>query len=236
MNKVNIEDVKNKLYLKLKDSGWGDKLKTFILSQDFDDILNKLVKEVEIGKRFTPPIKQMFSAFDKCNYSDLKVVIVGQDPYPYLGVADGMAFSCSNENKPQASLRYILKAVNKTVYPNEEYHNNPDLSHWAEQGILLLNTSLTTEIGKIGKHYDIWQPFIAFLIDMLNAFNPGLVYVFMGKKAAELIDDVSNNNHKLVCTHPASAAYKALEEWDCNDIFNKTSKLVKDHYNYDIKW
>lgn len=79
MNKVNIEDVKNKLYLKLKDSGWGDKLKTFILSQDFDDILNKLVKEVEHGKRFTPPIKQMFSAFDKCNYSDLKVVIVGQD-------------------------------------------------------------------------------------------------------------------------------------------------------------
>lgn len=236
MNKVNIEDVKNKLYLKLKDSGWGDKLKTFILSQDFDDILNKLVKEVENGKRFTPPIKQMFSAFDKCNYSDLKVVIVGQDPYPYLGVADGMAFSCSNENKPQASLRYMLKAVHKTVYLGEEYDHNPDLSHWAEQGILLLNTSLTTEIGKIGKHYDIWQPFIAFLIDILNAFNPGLVYIFMGKKAAELIDDVSNNNHKLVCTHPAFAAYKSLEEWDCNDIFNKTSKLVKDHYNYDIKW
>jgi uracil-DNA glycosylase len=236
MNKVNIEDVKNKLYLKLKDSGWGDKLKTFILSQDFDDILNKLVKEVENGKRFTPPIKQMFSAFDKCNYSDLKVVIVGQDPYPYLGVADGMAFSCSNENKPQASLRYMLKAVHKTVYLGEEYHSNPDLSHWAEQGILLLNTSLTTEIGKIGKHYDIWQPFIAFLIDILNSFNPGLVYIFMGKKATELIDDVSNNNHKLVCTHPAFAAYKSLEEWDCNDIFNKTSKLVKNHYNYDIKW
>jgi uracil-DNA glycosylase len=236
MSQVNIEDVKNKLYLKLKNSGWGDKLKTFILSQDFDDILNKLVKEVENGKRFTPPIKQMFSAFDKCNYSDLKVVIVGQDPYPYLGVADGMAFSCSNENKPQASLRYMLQAVHKTVYFGEEYHSNPDLSRWAEQGILLLNTSLTTEIGKIGKHYDIWQPFIAFLIDILNAFNPGLVYIFMGKKAAELIDDVSNNNHKLVCTHPAFAAYKSLEEWDCNDIFNKTSKLVKDHYKFDIKW
>lgn len=236
MSQINIEEVKNKLYLKLKDSGWGDKLKTFILSQDFDNILIKLVKEVENGKRFTPPIKQMFSAFEKCKYADLKVVIVGQDPYPYLGVADGMAFSCSNENKPQASLRYILKAVNKTVYPNETYDYNPDLTRWAEQGILLLNTSLTTEIGKIGKHYEIWKPFIAFLIDMLNAYNPGLVYIFMGKKAAELMDDVSNNNHKLFCSHPASAAYINLEEWDCNDVFNKTSKLIKDHYKYDIKW
>jgi len=236
MNTIDIEDIKNKLYIKLKDSGWGDKLKTFILSQDFDKILSQLVKQVEQNKRFTPPLKQLFSAFENCNYSDLKVVIVGQDPYPYLGIADGMAFSCSNEMRLQASLKYILKAVHKTVYKGQEYDYCPDLTHWANQGILLLNTSLTTEIGKIGKHYDIWQPFIAFLIDMLNSYNPGLVYVFMGKKAAELADDVSSNNHKLECTHPAFAAYKSLEEWDCNDVFNKTSKLVKDHYNFDIKW
>jgi uracil-DNA glycosylase len=233
---VNIEDVKNKLYIKLKDSGWGDRLKTFIQSSDFDQILAYLLGQVNQGKRFTPPLKQVFSAFEKCKYSDLKVVIVGQDPYPYEKIADGMAFSCSNDGKIQASLRYINKAIQHTVYNDLPLDYKSDLTPWAEQGILLLNASLTTEINKIGKHYHIWTPFITFLLDMLNAYNPGLVYVFMGKKAQEWMDQVSDNNHKLICSHPASAAYINQEMWDCNDVFNKTSKLVKDHYAYDIIW
>lgn len=233
---VNIEDVKNKLYIKLKDSGWGDRLKTFIQSSDFDQILAYLLGQVNQGKRFTPPLKQVFSAFEKCKYSDLKVIIVGQDPYPYEKIADGMAFSCSNDGKIQASLRYINKAIQHTVYNDLPLDYKSDLTPWAEQGILLLNASLTTEINKIGKHYHIWTPFITFLLDMLNAYNPGLVYVFMGKKAQEWMDQVSDNNHKLICSHPASAAYINQEMWDCNDVFNKTSKLVKDHYAYDIIW
>ncbi len=233
---VNIEDVKNKLYDKLKESGWGDKLKTFIQSSDFDKILVYLLDQVNQGKRFTPPLKQVFSAFEKCKYSDLKVIIIGQDPYPYEKVADGMAFSCSNDGKIQASLRYINKAIQHTVYNDLPLDYKSDLTPWAEQGILLLNSSLTTEIGKIGKHYDVWSPFITFLLDMLNAYNPGLVYVFMGKQAQEWIDQVSDNNHKLICSHPASAAYNNLEMWNCNDVFNKVSKLVKDHHAYEIKW
>lgn len=233
---VNIEDVKCKLYLKLKDSGWGDRLKTFIHSSDFDKIIIQLLGQVQQGKRFTPPLKQVFSAFEKCKYSDLKVVMIAQDPYPYEMIADGMAFSCSNDNKIQASLRYINKAIQHTVYNDYPLDYKSDLTPWAEQGILLLNNSLTTEIGKIGKHYHIWAPFITFLIDMLNSYNPGLIYVFMGKKAQELMDEVSDNNHKLICSHPASAGYNKEEMWNCNDVFNKTNKLVKDHYNFDIKW
>ncbi len=233
---VNIEDVKNKLYLKLKESGWGDKLKTFIQSSDFEKILSYLLNEVNQGRRFTPPLKQVFTAFEKCKYSDLKVVIVGQDPYPYEKVADGMAFSCSNDHKIQASLRYINKAIQHTVYNDVPLDYKSDLTPWAEQGILLLNSSLTTEIGKIGKHYHIWNPFITFLIDMLNAYNPGLIYVFMGKQAQEWMDQVSDNNHKLICSHPASAAYNNQEMWNCNDVFNNVSKLVKDHYGQEIIW
>jgi len=233
---VNIEDVKNKLYLKLKESGWGDKLKTFIHSSDFDKIITYLVSQVTEGKRFTPPLKQVFTAFEKCKYSDLKVVMIGQDPYPYERVADGMAFSCSNDGKIQASLRYMNKAIQHTVYNDIPLDYKSDLTPWAEQGILLLNSSLTTEMNKIGKHYHIWNPFITFLIDMLNAYNLGLIYVFMGKQAQEWMDQVSDNNHKLVCSHPASAAYNKEEMWNCNDVFNKTSKLVKDHYGQEIIW
>lgn len=78
-NEINIEDLQSKLYQKLKPSGWGDKLKTFIGSDDFVSIIKALVKDVEEGKRFTPTLKQVFRAFEECPYADLKVVMLGQD-------------------------------------------------------------------------------------------------------------------------------------------------------------
>ncbi len=76
---------------KLKPSGWDDKLKSFILSEDFSKILQKLESESLEGRRFVPQIKYLLAAFEKCAYGKLKVVIIGQDPYPYLNVPDGMA-------------------------------------------------------------------------------------------------------------------------------------------------
>ncbi len=76
---VNLEDVKIKLYNKLKPSGWGDKLKTFLMSSDFDKILVSLMTETQQGKRFTPPLKQVFRAFEECPYNKLSIVMIGQD-------------------------------------------------------------------------------------------------------------------------------------------------------------
>jgi uracil DNA glycosylase len=79
LSTVNLEEVKTKLYEKLKPSGWGDKLKTFILSDDFDKILQYLLNESKSGKHFTPVLKQVFRAFEECPYNELKVVMIGQD-------------------------------------------------------------------------------------------------------------------------------------------------------------
>jgi uracil-DNA glycosylase len=76
---VNLEEVRAKLYERLKESGWGDKLKTFFLSNDFKNILDTLLKERNESKRFTPPLKQVFRAFECCPLKDLKVVMIGQD-------------------------------------------------------------------------------------------------------------------------------------------------------------
>ncbi len=76
---IDLEEIKLKLADKLRDSGWTAKLRGFLLSSDFDKILQYLYDQRELGKRFTPPLKTMFSAFEKCNYKDLKVVIIGQD-------------------------------------------------------------------------------------------------------------------------------------------------------------
>ena len=232
---VDLEDVKQKLYERLKPSGWGDKLKTFIMSEDFDKILKQLLSEVQNGERFTPVLKQVFRAFEECPYDQLKVVMVGQDPYPYIHVADGIAFSCSNTGLVQPSLKFMFKELENTVYP-DGYEWNPDLTRWANQGILMLNTALTTSIGKIGSHYKLWDPFIAFVFDILGYQNPGLIYVFMGKKAQEWMDTLPDNNFKLTTTHPASAAHTQQESWNSGDMFNKVSELTQKYYKYNIIW
>lgn len=232
---VDLEEIKQKLYEKLKPSGWADKLKTFILSSDFDKILKALLKDAQEGRRFTPQIKQVFRAFEECPYNELKVIIMGQDPYPQLGVADGIAFSCSNTKIIEASLRYMFKEIEDTVY-TDGYSWDPDLRRWSKQGVLMLNSALTTRVGKVGQHYNIWQPFIAFVMDQLMCYNPGLIYAFMGKKAQEWSESVSDNNYKLFCSHPASAAHNALERWDSGDIFNKISDISYKQFKQKIIW
>lgn len=229
---VNLEEVKLKLIEKLRPSGWADKLRSFIQSSDFDKILIKLYEMREEGKRFTPPLKHVFSAFEKCPVKGLRVVIIGQDPYPYLDVADGMAFSCSITKKPQPSLKFIFESIDKTK------DHDPDLTRWAEQGVLLLNTALTCEIGKVGSHAAIWKDFISYLIDMLNFTDSGLVFILLGAKAQELESIIGDNHYILKASHPASAAHNGTYIWDCKNVWNETNRLLEGNYGkqYLINW
>jgi uracil-DNA glycosylase len=221
--KIDIEEIKQKLFDKLEISGWDKLFKSFIFSSEFDDILTKLWSLSQEDKRFTPPLKQVFRAFEECPYDKLQIVIIGQDPYPQLGVADGIAFSCSNTDKLQPSLKYILDEVNRTLYAGNSISTDLDLKRWANQGVLMLNTALTVEVGKIGSHYDIWKPFTAYLLDGLNNYKSDLVYLYMGKKAEEWSDITSDNNIKFFLKHPASAAYNG-SKWDSNNVFMEIQK------------
>jgi uracil-DNA glycosylase len=232
---MEIESIKQKMFDKLEPNGWGRIFKSFIFSSEFDDILNKLYTLSQEDKRFTPPLKQVFRAFEECPYDKLQVVIIGQDPYPQLGVADGISFSCSNTNKLQPSLKFILQEVDRTVYNGHLVSDELDLARWSNQGILMLNTALTVEVGKIGSHYNIWKPFTAYLLDWLNNYNPGLIYVYMGKKAEEWSDLTTNTQYKFFVKHPASAAYNG-SKWDSDDIFNKISSIVTNTTGNIITW
>jgi uracil-DNA glycosylase len=239
--KLSTEEYAKKLYDMLKPSGWHDILKGFLLSEDFVTIIATLEKCVADGERFTPPLKQVFSAFMECPYDKTKVIVLGQDPYCQIHVADGIAFSCGNTKKAEASLRYIFGAVNDTVYEGKKDATkfDPDLRRWANQGVLMLNTALTTEINKIGKHFDIWQPFIAYLVDMLNTSHNDYVWIFMGRKAQEyedLVDNVLNNTVLLECSHPASAAYAKESKWNCSNIFNATNQHLVEQKKVPIIW
>ena len=232
---IDIEEIKKKLYKNLEPSGWHRVLRMFIFSSDFDNILLQLIRQTRDGKRFTPKVKQLFRAFEECPYTDLKVVVLGQDPYPQLGVADGISFSCGNTEEEEPALQYMLNAVNDTVYQKRE-STDVDLKRWSNQGVLMLHSALTTVIGKTGQHYMLWRPFLAYLFDFLTWNNSGLVYIYMGKKAEEWKPAVNDNNYKFACTHPASAAYSDLESWDCKDVFNETNKILESNYGTKITW
>ena len=230
---LEIDSLKQKIFEKLQPSGWGTVFKSYIFSSDFEELLARLYRMSTSGERFTPGLKDVFRAFEECPYDELKLVVVGQDPYPTLGVADGIAFSCSKSEKEQPSLRYILNEVQK-IYP---FYDRPlDLKRWSNQGVLMLNTSLTTEVGKIGTHYHIWEGFVGFLFDHLNHNKKELTYLYLGKKAQEWADYVGDNNHKVFASHPASAAYNKQKEWNSDGAFLKAQQLVAETTGYTIHW
>jgi len=233
----NLNEIKSKFIEYLDGSEWP--LNSFILSDDFTQIINKLYKLKQEGKRFTPPLKNVFKAFETSKYTDTKVVILGQDPYNQFGVANGVAFCCENISKPQMSLKYILKSIYETVYPELEIPKvlNPSLGHLPKQGVLLLNTALTCEIGKSASHYEIWESFINYAVDTLNHKKDKLVFILLGKRAQEYEDMIDEEKHFIIkASHPASAAYGNNEQWDCNECFNKCNEYLITNNLKPIKW
>ena len=228
---INIEDIKNKLYNKLKPSGWGRILKSIIFSSDFDNIIKELGDQVNKGKRFTPTFKNMFRAFEECPYDKLDVMIIGQDPYPQLGVADGISFSCSKTMKEQPSLRYIFNYL-ETHYIDLD--RNPDLKRWSNQGVLMFNTALTVQVGKIGSHYSYWNKFTEFILDCINADKKDISVALLGKKAESWEKHLLNQKIYKV-PHPASAAYKG-GKWNAKNIFNNINEDLKNHNKPIIVW
>ena len=145
-----------------------------------------------------PSIKNVFKAFKLCSYNECKVIFIGQDPFPQKGVAQGILFGNSS-NTPEDKLSPSLKVVKESVINFDIPHNlitfDPTLESWAKQGILMLNSALTTEVGKVGIHTLKWRPFIGSFLKNMSEKNPGIIYVFFGSQAKSLNTSINNNNN-----------------------------------------
>ncbi len=230
-----IQQTQDKLIQRLEPSGWSQKLGLLLQSQDFSTILETLFQYAQHGKHFTPGLKHAFRAFECCPFADTRVVILGQDPYPFPGVADGLAFSCSLTGKVQPSLRYMFEGINR-LFPSETpAEQNPDLLRWANQGVLLLNSALTCEIGKPGSHQEIWRDFMIYVIDKLCTEKMDLVFVLMGKQAQTFVHHI--RNAKVInTTHPASAAYAKAKQWQGADAFVEVNKYLESIGSTPVSW
>ena len=185
-----------------------------------------------------PSIKNVFKAFKLCSYNECKVIFIGQDPFPQKGVAQGILFGNSS-NTPEDKLSPSLKVVKESVINFDIPHNlitfDPTLESWAKQGILMLNSALTTEVGKVGIHTLKWRPFIGSFLKNMSEKNPGIIYVFFGSQAKSLNTYINNNNnYKLFIEHPAY--YARLNKRMPSDIWYTVKKLVYNIYGTSIEW
>ena len=238
MKILDIEKIKLKFIDTLNESGWSTLLKSFIHSEDFTKIISELYKLREDGKRFTPQLKYVFKAFEDCSFDNTRVVILGNDPYPEFDIANGVAFCCQNYGKVNYPLRLILNEIYATVYPSETIplKYNPSLSHWSQQGILLLNTSLTCQINKNITHYYIWKDFITYVIDVLNTKKEELSFLLLGERAQEFEDLIDSDKHHIIkASHPDIAVLGRKRAWDSEDCFNKLNNTLKNKIIWDIQ-
>ena len=153
--------------------------------------VKQFIKEGRMIKNIFPPGNMVFRAFDACPYDETKVVILGQDPYPTAGTADGLAFSSATTipGSLQIIFKEIYRDLNIQYFHNitfEEFFPTGDLTNWTKMGFLLLNTVLTVEEGKPGSHKGIgWELVTEAVFEALNKKDHQIIFLLWGNEAKE---------------------------------------------------
>lgn len=215
------------------DHSWKEILECEFNAEYFKELKKFLLEEQKSFKIF-PPAAETFAAFNQTAFQEVRVVILGQDPYHGLGQANGLCFSVADGIPLPPSLRNIFKEIQDDLgYPIPRYGN---LSHWARQGVLLLNTTLTVRAGQAGSHQKKgWERFTDQVLVKLAEQRTGLVFLLWGSSArakVKLID--SNKHHVLLAPHPSPlSSYRGF--FGCKH-FSRTNAILKSQGLPMIDW
>lgn len=215
------------------DPKWKQIFQQEILQPYFDRILDRLAQCDAQGYTVYPSKNQIFKAFSLTDWADLKVVILGQDPYHGHQQAMGLSFSVNRGVRVPPSLRRIFKELEDDVDVTVPMHG--DLTGWAQQGVLLLNSILTVESGRAGSHRKIgWETFTDNIIKHISDKLDGIIFMLWGeyaKRKAVLID--TDRHHILTSVHPSPLAGKAFLG---NRHFSKANELLRLSGRSPIEW
>ena len=219
--------------LKKIPNDWDYELRKNGISFNLLELINKLLSLQQAGKEIYPALQDIYKAFELCSFSNTKVVIFGQDPYHQPGLANGLAFAVNKGNKIPSSLKNIYKEIQDDI--GDCVHNSGNLEHWAAQGVLLLNSSLTVNKSEAGSHKNIgWNILVDSVIDLLN-IKGGVIFLLWGRDAQEkenLID--KNVNHILKSSHPSPlSSYRGF--FGCKH-FSLTNELLINNKKQPILW
>ncbi len=209
-----------------------------LLQEEFDKLyFEKLVQFIKgeyATKTVFPPASHIFAAFDFCPLDILKVVILGQDPYHTPGVANGLAFSANSGNKIPPSLQNIFKEIITEF--GGTMPTSPDLTFWAQQGVLLLNTSLTVLQGQPMSHQGQgWETFTDAVIHKVSQNKTNLVFLLWGAHAQKKETLIDSQKH-LILKSPHPSPFSVHSGFFGNNHFRKCNEYLKQHNLSEIKW
>ena len=220
--------------VKINDS-WKQVLKEEFEKPYFDQIVNFLKTERAGGKTTFPSGPNIFNAFNKTPFDKVKVVILGQDPYHGIGQAHGLSFSVLTGVKIPPSLQNIFKEI-KADIGVENSPNFGDLTHWAEQGILLLNAALTVRNGEPMSHAKIgWAQFTDAVIKTISDKKENVIFLLWGKFAQDKQVLINTESHYILkAAHPSPlSAHNGF--FGCKH-FSKTNEILVKQGENPIDW
>ncbi len=181
------------------------------MEKDYYQELQDFVQKRRAEVRVFPEAKNVFNALELTPFESVKVVILGQDPYHGFGQAHGLSFSVQKGIPLPPSLRNIYKELQEDI--GGELPTEGDLSHWAKQGVLLLNTVLTVEEGNANSHKGMgWERLTNRLIESLNELKHPVIFILWGKPAQDKEKLITNSNHVILkAPHPSPlSAYRGF--------------------------
>jgi len=220
--KVNIE----KSWLKVLDNEFN---------QEYFNNLSDFVKKQYNAKKCYPPGKLIFSAFDNCSLNDLKVVIIGQDPYHGPFQANGLCFSVDSKVVNPPSLNNIFKEISTDL--DCILRTDGDLIDWSNQGVMLLNSVLTVENGLPGSHSNRgWERFTDNVIKVISDKKENIVFMLWGGYAKKKESLIINNNHLILKSGHPSPLSANKGYWFGNKHFSKCNSYLIKNNLAPIKW
>jgi len=216
------------------EEGWKQVLEAEFTKPYFEQLIHFVKSEYAEHTCF-PKGKDIFAAFEYCRWEDVKVVIIGQDPYHGPGQANGLCFSVHDQVQHPPSLINIFKELETDL--GKPYPVNGDLSTWAKQGVLLLNATLTVRAHTAGSHQNkVWETFTDAVIQQISFHKKQVVFLLWGNYAKQKGKLIDRSKHQILETgHPSPlSANRGL--WFGNKHFSKTNEILKQVGKKEIEW
>jgi len=212
---------------------WAEQFSEEFEKEYFQKLVEFVKKEYK-NNPICPPGPFIFRAFDSCPVDKLKVVIIGQDPYHTKGVANGLAFSANDGLRVPPSLKNIYKEIAKEF--DKPIPTSPDLTRWSNQGVLLLNATLTVRQGTAGSHQGKgWEIFTDAVIKGISDNFDNLVFILWGAYAQKKNVLIDNTKH-LILESPHPSPFSADRGFFGNGHFIKTNDYLKSVGKEPIDW
>ena len=213
---------------------WRDQLGEEFDKQYFVDLTNFVRQEYVSGACY-PPGSLIFNAFNLCPFDKVKVVIIGQDPYHEPGQAHGLSFSVNDGVPFPPSLVNIFKEINNDL--GKPIPQSGNLTRWAEQGVLLLNATLTVRAHQAASHQRKgWEEFTDAAIKALNAHRDNLVFILWGGYARSKASLIDSSRHLILQSVHPSPLSANRGGWFGNHHFSRANAYLKEHGMEEIDW